>query len=386
MSLVDALGIFRPFPGKAELADASARRRRSVCPCCQIVAGRSHRPDHRTGSAAGAARPTLCTSHQERTPHGTQAGGHHGRGRGRLQPTDGRRRIGDLRPPAGGSRRGGGALGRGAWRPRVQDHRRRLPGGVRQRRRGPERGGGDPGRVRGAAAEAADRAQSRRRHPGGWRRVRRRGQHGRAHRGHGRAGRRLRQCGRGPRHRQAARPALHAARPPARQEPARPDRGPRAAAGTGAARVAGTVGCDGGRAGAAGGRRCGVVAWRAAAGGGPRARAGTAGCLRRQRRQPPGGGGAAVRQSQRRPVPGLFQRRPERGHHHRARPQSRADGDRAQLDLRLQGPPDRHPRGGCQARRPLRGRGQHAPGRRPAAGGGAADRRRDRGASLVAEL
>ena len=93
-----------------------------------------------------------------------------------------------------------------------------------------------------------------------------------------------------------------------------------------------------------GGWRC----WRAAvprawhgeplAGRGARARAGPAGRLRRQRRQPPGGGGAAVRQSERRPGPGLFQRRPERGHHHRARPQPRADGDRAQLDLRLQGP------------------------------------------------
>ena len=113
---------------------------------------------------------------------------------------------------------------------------------------------------------------------------------------------------------------------------------------------------------------------------------GRAGHRRGQRRHAPDGGGAAVRQSQRRPGPGLFQRRAERGHHHRARSQPRAPGDRAQLHLRLQGPADRHPRGRRQARRPLRGRGQHAPGRRPAAGRGPADRRRDRGASVVAEL
>ena len=40
----------------------------------------------------------------------------------------------------------------GAWRAGVQDHGRRVPGGVRQRRRGPGRRGGDPGRVRRAAA------------------------------------------------------------------------------------------------------------------------------------------------------------------------------------------------------------------------------------------
>ena len=63
-----------------------------------------------------------------------------------------------------------------AWRPRVQDHRRRLPRRLRQRRRGARRSGRDPGRLRRPAAAAADRAQSRRRDRGRRRRVRRRRQ------------------------------------------------------------------------------------------------------------------------------------------------------------------------------------------------------------------
>ena len=88
--------------------------------------------------------------------------------------------------------------------------------------------------------------------------------------------------------------------------------------------------------------------------------------------------GAAVRQSERRPRAGLFQRRDHRGPDHRAVALSRPGRDRPQLLLRFQGPGAGRGRDRAPAGRALPPRGQRAQGGRAGADHGPADRCRHR--------
>ena len=68
---------------------------------------------------------------------------------------------------------------------------------------------------------------------------------------------------------------------------------------------------------------------------------------------------------ERRSAAGILRGRDRRGHHHGAVARALAVRDRAQFELRLQGPQRRHQAGGRRARRALRARGQRAQGREP---------------------
>ena len=92
--------------------------------------------------------------------------------------------------------------------------------------------------------------------------------------------------------------------------------------------------------------------------------------------------GAAVPEHERRPGAGLFRRRHRRGHHHGAVPHPLAVRDRAQFELRLQGPRRRREAGRPRAGRALRARRRRAQGGAAGAHHRAADRRRDRRASV----
>ena len=110
----------------------------------------------------------------------------------------------------------------------------------------------------------------------------------------------------------------------------------------------------------------------------PRRRAGSRKPRPRPAPDPPVDRGAAVRQHVGRPRAGIFLRRHHRGHHHRPVQGRRADGHRAQLELRLQGQVARHPRSRPRARRPLGAGRLDPPRRQPRPDHRAADRRRHR--------
>ena len=92
--------------------------------------------------------------------------------------------------------------------------------------------------------------------------------------------------------------------------------------------------------------------------------------------------GAAVPEHERRPGAGIFRRRHGRGHHHRPVAHQMAVRDRAQFELHLQGQGGRHQAGRARTRRALCARRRRAQGGQPAAHHRAADRGRDRRASL----
>ena len=87
---------------------------------------------------------------------------------------------------------------------------------------------------------------------------------------------------------------------------------------------------------------------------------------------------AAFHEYERRPRAGIFFRRHQRGHHHRALQAALVLRHRPQLVVHLQGQGRPHEAGRRRARRRLCARGQRAQGRRPCAHHGAAQRCRDR--------
>ena len=87
---------------------------------------------------------------------------------------------------------------------------------------------------------------------------------------------------------------------------------------------------------------------------------------------------ASLHQHERRSGTGIFLRRHQRGHHHRAVQAALVLRDRPQLLLHLQGQGRPHEAGRRGTRRRLCRRGQRAQGRRPRAHHRAAQRRRDR--------
>ena len=266
---------------------------------------------------------------------------HPGRRRRRLQPPDARRRGGHAGRPARPSRRAGGAGGRALPRPHRQDGGRRRADRVRQRHRGgalgsraaARHGRAQRGHARRAPPGLPHRAPSRRHHRLRRGRVRRHGQRGVAA---GRPGRARIDRAVGQRLRAGARQARLAVSRPgrARAEEHRP------------ADPGLFAGCSGPVAGwrqaapdkdsraPSGGRGCGHRG-----GAGDRRRP----CLLRRSRglgryrgdhaSRPGNGKRPfgrrpdVHQPERRCRPGLFLRRPHRGHHPGARPLQGADGD-----------------------------------------------------------